>query len=156
MVGAKAGEGGSGSSWECFPDSYVTPDNANTNDDAQRGKIYGVELISADPPFDSSKEGKAILCSVCQLYTRNAIVMVPGTHTCPSGYTEQYKGYIVAAGSSSNNIPQDYVCLDENVDVGTESGNNQAKAYPVQVKCGALDCGTYPDNAEIKCIVCST
>lgn len=159
MTGAKYGEVGSGSDWQCFPPSLSPPALSSVTSDASRGKLYGVRLIvsNAGPPFDSSKNDKIITCSICQLYTRTSVLMIPGTATCPTGFTTQYTGYIVTAGSLSTGVTQPYVCLDENVIVGADNvtSSDSGRAYPAQIKCGALDCGTYPDNAEVKCAVCT-
>lgn len=159
MVGGKSGStGGSGSDYICFPTSYTPPSNVDSYQNAERGKIYGVELqsSSSDIPFGTSSDQKPPACAVCHALSAKAIVTVPGKWTCPTGFEVEYTGYLVSEGSADSQTAKGFACLDSSpAFVTTTSQSDQAKVYAVQVNCGTLDCSTYTDHAKLKCAVCS-
>ena len=93
-------------------------------------------------------------CAVCLVPLSNTI-MVPGTDLCPSGWTLQYWGFLVAA--KTHLYPSDYMCLAQDPE-----GNLFVRItetmdfYTVAAWCnGGLRCPPYLWSKTILCAICS-
>ena len=130
--------------------------------DSYRGLIYSVEYeTNSFPPF-ASKHDHDVPCAVCRAGNRGSLVTIPAMMTCPSGWTNEYSGYLMTSYYEHNR--QDIVCVDrfpESVPGGDDSVSG-ALFYPVEVRCrpgnvasGNLPCSSYPDGHELSCVVCT-
>ncbi|CAH1793193.1 unnamed protein product [Owenia fusiformis] len=93
-------------------------------------------------------------CVVCQI-PRNT-VMIPAKRTCPSGWTSEFNGYLVAE-HYSHPSNKEFVCMDDAPEAltGGHENRNGALFYSVQSVCGSLPCPKYVNGRELTCVVCS-
>ena len=82
--------------------------------------------------------------------------MMPARNDCPSGWTEEYDGYLMAE-YYSHGRQSDYICVDENAEYvhGTRANRDGALLYPVEARCGSLPCRPYVSGRELTCAVCT-
>ena len=83
--------------------------------------------------------------------------MIPASITCPTSWTEEYKGYLMAehANHKCNAV---YECVDQQAEniPGTQCDTNGALFYHVVGACGAgLPCPPFVKNKVIACVVCT-
>ena len=126
-------------------------------------KVLGVEyeLYGAAPGdttafFHKNLHEEDAPCSVCRS-TRSTVLMIPGRNQCYSGWTLEYKGYLVA-GYYGHAAATEYVCLDDNPEVipGGHADEDGSLFYMVEGRCGrSLTCPPYVDGRELTCVVCS-
>lgn len=110
--------------------------------------IYGVAPLVGLQNLDGT-------CVVCEV-PRSSQVMIPGRISCPTGYTLEYNGYIMANHSTQQR--SSFVCVDAVPELAGSSANNDGNLwYPTEVECGSLPCSAtgYVQNREITCAVCS-
>ena len=112
-------------------------------------KIYGAEFeLIAD------KLNYEVPCSVCRA-AHSSTVMIPGTQTCPPGWTVQYWGHLTG-GYYGDHTPGDYLCVD-NTPEGLGAGGNEdgALLFYTVAACGSLPCPPYVNGRVVTCVVCS-
>jgi len=71
-------------------------------------------------------------CAVCEAVGRGSALMIPGTHVCPSGWIQEYQGYLMS--QYYDYYRTEFICVDgspEAVDGGS-SGTNGALLYHVR------------------------
>ena len=95
-------------------------------------------------------------CAVCGT-TRNKVLMIPGTITCPLGWTREYYGYIM---TQRKDIQQksEFICVDGQPDGLPGSAGHTEPAgelFRVEAVCGIIPCPPYNDYKEITCAVCT-
>ena len=86
--------------------------------------------------------------------------MIPGKRTCPSSWTKEYSGYLMADfyDHKHNSV---YECIDEEMDGISNNGSATSKGarmYHVIVSCGSghgLPCPPYEQNKSLTCVVCT-
>jgi len=89
--------------------------------------------------------------------------MIPGTHVCPAGWTQEYHGYLMSQYAIETEVPRyrtEYICVDgspeESIKPPGQSGqDNQSVFYYVRAKCGSLRCPPYKEDREVTCVVCT-
>ncbi len=94
-------------------------------------------------------------CAVCEADSRSMKLMIPARNVCPSGWTMEYNGYLMAENASHKRT--EYVCVDANPTAllrGTR-GQHGALLYFVEGRCGSLPCGPYVEGYELTCAVCT-
>ena len=94
-------------------------------------------------------------CALCHMTARRAVFMLPGRYECPSGWTREYHGYLVAAHHKHHRSM--FECMDiaaEKVD-GGHANHDGALFYHVEPRCGSLPCPRYENTKEMTCAVCS-
>ena len=128
-------------------------------------RVYGVEYEfftghGSDIPRHSAFFGKNLIdqdvpCSVCES-PRTKVLMIPGRNSCYTGWTLEYKGYLVA-GDFGHASATEYICLDKDPEfnVGGHNNDNGALLYFVEAVCGSLECPPYTNGRELTCAVCS-
>jgi hypothetical protein len=83
--------------------------------------------------------------------------MIPATTTCPTSWTKEYAGYLMAElPSHKRNIV--YECVDSNPESipGSAGEDHVATLYFVVVSCGyGVPCPPYTSNKAITCVVCT-
>ncbi len=63
--------------------------------------------------------------------------MIPGRISCPTGYTLEYNGYIMA--NYYQHQRSDFVCVDAAPELAGSSANNDGNLwYPTEIECGSL------------------
>lgn len=99
------------------------------------------------------EDDRNALCAVCRANLATTI-MVPGTYNCPSGWTEQYYGYLMA--QYYHYYASEFICVDYRKEGRSVSSNSAGSyLYYTLTECGTLPCGPYIDNTAMRCVVCS-
>jgi hypothetical protein len=84
--------------------------------------------------------------------------MVPVTNVCPSGWTQEYTGFIMAQDGLDNRSGTEYICVDAAIEglMGTANTNNDEHVlYFTKTYCGSLSCPPFVNNQVAPCVVCS-
>ena len=120
--------------------------------------MYGTEYeVSAFPNmFPRNLHDHDAPCAVCHTESRGSHLMIPGRNICPSGWTLEYKGYLMSAFYSHKGRTQ-FICVDANAEgtTGSHSSNDGALLYFVESQCGSLPCPPYANGKELPCAVCT-
>jgi len=153
IAGKHYTHGGSGSNTLCLTDQ---PTWAEFNAGNQNGALlYGAEIEANGYGLASmvSKHDTDARCVVCETAKSQAL-MVPGTQVCPSGWTLQYSGYIMA--NEYQQSASEFLCMDASPDfAGSPTSLNGTLFYPTEAECGSLPCLPYVQDREITCAVCA-
>ena len=96
-------------------------------------------------------------CAVCMTTTRSSQIMIPGTYQCPTGWTREYYGYLMAGFNRSNRPTKTFVCVDSNPESipGSGADTDPAIMYHVEAGCNGLPCPPYDSQKELTCVVCT-
>ena len=81
--------------------------------------------------------------------------MIPAKVTCPTGWTKEYEGWLMAQHYSHQ--ASNYVCVDKEQEVlsGGSADHNGGLLFIVEVVCGSLPCPPYHNGYELMCVVCT-
>ncbi|XP_078665811.1 uncharacterized protein LOC144908150 [Branchiostoma floridae x Branchiostoma belcheri] len=144
-----------GANYVCLPKN---PEWGNFKSGNQGNSyIYGAEYqVYYSNPFQTQGlDNHDVPCAVCHVPTRGAQVMIPARLSCPSGWTREYKGYLMA--ERFNHKRSEFVCVDEQPEVRPSGQANVDGAlfYPVDARCGSLPCPPYVEGHELTCVVCT-
>ena len=157
MGGSRYKDPGSGANLLCLPHD---PEYLKTQQGVQAGRarIYSAEF---EAPGQTMHNGD-LPCAVCIVPQRGNMLMIPAKYTCPSGWTSEYRGYLMAERFDYKR--GEYICMDELAEaraggsVGNEDG---ALLHHVEGRCpqggglGNLPCLPYVDGLELTCVVCT-
>lgn len=152
--GSNYQHGGSGSNLLCLS---LSPTWNDFNDNDQNGAlVYGAEYETSGYGISSlaSLHDREIPCAVCMRERANVSFMLPGSSVCPSGFTREYPGYLMATHYTQTK--SEFVCLDQGAtSIGNPTNLNGALLLPTEAECGSLPCLPYVQNRELTCSVCS-
>ena len=158
VAGSHHDQSGGGSNPQCLPldPEFLTPISGNQN---YRALIYGAEYetLTDSNSHVHGRHNLEIPCAVCHISNRTALYMIPAKYTCPTGWTREYYGYLMAEATVGNRHRSQYICMDNNLK-GVNSplaDNNEAVFYFVEGRCGSLPCPPYNSTNELSCVVCS-
>eukprot|EP00045_Choanoeca_perplexa_P018407 m.290873 g.290873 ORF g.290873 m.290873 type:complete len:3950 (+) comp17810_c0_seq1:79-11928(+) len=130
---------------------------AGSTSDNSGSQIYPAELEFSRWPFLSSFHNYEMRCAVCAPPAANKhTFMLPGTTSCPSGYQENYDGYLVTSHRSHKRLQA--ICMDQNpVKYGSSGSVNGMLLYFVETMGGADALSTdYIASREVTCVSCSS
>jgi len=145
---------GGGVNYLCLPHK---PKYDRHNDGYQdSGYVYGTEYELQFNPFKTNLHNYEAPCVVCYVKSRGSMLMTPARNDCPSGWTEEYQGYLMT-GYHNHRKQRDFICVDKDAEYVPGSGANQngALLYPVEGRCGSLPCLPYVNAWELTCAVCT-
>ena len=151
--GAHYSHPGTAADYICLPEN---PEYYSSSSSASFvGLVYGSEYETWDGPLDNLKD-QNVPCAVCYA-ERNAQIMVPAKITCPSQWTREYNGYLMAAyfGHAS---AKNFVCLDVNAQPVRGEARSTDGAFFCNTRLGdclGLDCPPYDTKKELACVVCT-
>ena len=99
-------------------------------------QLYGAEYEARGGQALEGIKSQNIPCAVCEVSTRSKHLMVPGTYQCPTGWTQEYSGWLMSADKDHNGRTM-FVCLDKDPEVipGHQHDTNGALMYPVEAEC---------------------
>lgn len=144
---------GGGYNPQCFPDNpeYLeTRANAHSN-------VRGGEYENQHGTVLSDIRQENIPCAVCQAYDgRMSHLMIPGQVRCPSSWTTEYAGYLMAGRAT--NRRSEFICVDKDTQVvkGFDSNRDGELMFHVGIDCRTFgSCPPYKDSAELACVVCT-
>ena len=144
-----------GVNYLCLPDSprYGRYKGGGTNG----GYVYGTEYqLNYFNPFRRNLHDHDAPCAVCFASSRSSVLMMPARNDCPSGWTEEYHGYLMAE-KDDHRKSSEYICVDENAEAvpGSGADRNGALLYTVETHwCRSSRC-SYVDGRELTCAVCT-
>ena len=159
-------ENGGGANYLCLPND---PQPLETTPGVQgdRAKLYGVDyhfqpdqsnvlnnVSTHNPP-----------CAVCYTSQRETVLMLPAKHTCPSSWTLEYAGYLVAEYHNHNSqvvfecMDKDPECVPGTVGWNRPNGNPRHGGFffftEVSVCDAGIPCPPYSEGMELSCAVCT-
>ena len=150
--GSRFSNSGGGANYLCLPNipEYLVD---GIPGDTYFSYLYGAEY---DHPRFASHDHN-VPCAVCYTSQRASKLMIPAKITCPSSWTEEYEGYLMAERHShpKNAV---YECVDKNAEYipGSYANVNGALFYHVIATCGTgLPCPPYVTTKTITCVVCT-
>ena len=110
----------------------------STNVPPKYSYMYGAEYEVVDGIFPGKHEHN-VPCAVCYTSTKSVKLMIPARTSCPSSWTREYKGYLMAARHvhAKNTV---YECVDEAPEsiAGSHSNVNGALFYFTLTTCTGL------------------
>ena len=82
--------------------------------------------------------------------------MIPAKITCPTTWTTEYQGYLMAERSNHKRNAV-YECVDKDAKgiPGSIANTDGALFYHVQAQCNGLLCPPYDRVKELACVVCT-
>ena len=101
---------GGGGEFICLPNN---PKYDQYKDGFQSNSyIYGTEYeVNSYNPFKNNLHDHDAPCVVCYVQSRATQLVIPARNDCPSGWTEEYHGYLVA-GYHSHKHSTNFLCID--------------------------------------------
>ena len=117
--------------------------------------LRGAEYWPPTQPL-ASNQGHNMPCAVCYASTRDTILMIPAKLACPTHWTTEYTGYLMAGSISYERTL--FECIDhqpESVSGLNVSDSNNAFYYHVEATCNSLSCPPYDAEKELTCVVCT-
>ena len=147
-------QSGGGSNPQCLPlnPNYLTTQTARTGLVAD---MHGAEYETKPFSFSNRVHDHVVVCAVCYV-SRSAVHMIPARYTCPTGWTTEYYGYLMAECWSHNR--SQYTCVDKvfKTVFGTGADRDGLTFYPVQARCtGSLLCPPFEETKVLSCAVCT-
>ena len=160
VAGSWYTETGGGANYLCLPEQ---PENSTYTAGSQGGRalLYGAEYETGLTEPDefgplSSVNDHNVPCAVCYTSTRETVLMIPARLTCPSSWTREYYGYLMA---SRNNWSRTmFECVDISPESVPDSTANTHGTvfYHTEVRCGyGIPCPPYDAVKEVVCAVCT-
>ena len=120
--------------------------------------MYGAEyqVSGGFNPFKKYFHDYDAVCAVCFAKSRGAMLMMPARNDCPSGWTEEYHGYLMTE-YYNHKKQRDYICVDEDAEYvpGSQANQDGALLYLVEGTRGSLPCNPYANGRELTCAVCT-
>ena len=119
--------------------------------------LRGAEYRTTSGQPLNSREGHNMPCAVCCTSTRSKLLVIPAKLTCPTNWTTEYTGYLMAAHYSHNGRTL-FECVDDQPESvpglnGRDSDN--AIYYHAEATCNSLSCPPYDSEKELTCAVCT-
>ena len=139
----------------CLPND---PDHLQYQSGVQgRAYIGGVQYYYTGFPSLSFLNHHNVPCAVCYVVNRSVAVMIPAKTQCPTHWTLEYVGYLMA-GRHDHGGRSMYECVDkdsESVPGLNAHSNPTALFHLVEPYCNGLSCPPYDDDKELTCVVCT-
>ena len=153
-------EKGGGANYLCLPEQ---PQYSTFTTGVQTGRayLYGAEYQTGSPhhadtgPFHSVAQHN-VPCAVCYTSTRETVVMIPARLTCPSSWTREYYGYLMANWVGHRRTM--FECVDQSPQSvpGSSANTEETLFYHTEVKCNyGIPCPPYDTQKEVTCVVCT-
>ena len=147
-------DSGGGTNKLCLPEEPEY--HGSYQSDFQGGFLHGAEYrASGGQPF-SSMNGHGVPCAVCYVSTRAAFLMIPARISCPSSWTREYHGSLMA--EHILNHRSSFECVDGNAESvpGSSGIVSGALFYHAESRCiTGLPCPPYVSGREVNCVVCT-
>ena len=116
--------------WTIFAFHRYSDGNQDT------GYVFGTEYVVGSYsgyPFRRNLHYHEAPCVVCYVKSRGSILMMPARNDRPSGWTEEYHGYLMTAYYGHNN-QKDFVCVDKDPEYVPGSQDNKKVPYCTTLK----------------------
>ena len=144
---------GGGSNYLCLPDTpqYTL---SYTPGSQSYSEIHGAEY---ERPTVGTNEHN-VPCALCSASTRIGVLMIPAWTSCPTGWTEEYEGYLMSEASlHATHSRTRFECVDKDQEslAGSQPNTNGALFYHVEANCNGIPCPPYNNYKELTCVVCT-
>ena len=152
--GSHYSHSGGGSNPQCLP---LDPNYLNYQPGLQTNSyIYGAEYTLTNHIVPNSYDTD-VPCAVCFVPTRTALYVIPAKYTCPSNWTTEYYGYLMAERNLPTHYRSQYTCVDKLLKpvIGTHHNHDGLLFLFVEGRCGSLPCPPYEETKELTCAVCT-
>ncbi|XP_078618257.1 uncharacterized protein LOC144885917 [Branchiostoma floridae x Branchiostoma japonicum] len=150
-------QSGGGANYVCLPKGpeWGVFTDGNQGSAYMSGAEYQVDEFGNSPFQGASLHDHDVPCAVCHVASRGSKLMIPARLSCPSGWTREYKGYLMT--NHYNYHRTEFVCMDGEPETrpGGHGNHNGALFYPVEGNCGSLPCPNYVQGRELTCVVCT-
>jgi hypothetical protein len=155
---------GGGANYLCMPqDPQYSPTLTYRHGQTDATNGYASRIYRAEYEFPlQGTHNHNVPCAVCHVLTRPSVMMIPAKYRCPSTWTREYYGYIMAeykGSSSSVRGPTMFECVDQDQESLRNSvgDHNGVLFYHTEASCssGQLPCPPYDQNKELNCVVCT-
>ena len=148
---------GGGANYLCLPEQ---PQYSTYTAGVQGGRalLYGAEYQTTggdNGPLRSFHDHN-VPCAVCYNSTRETVLMIPARITCPSSWTREYYGYLMAEYHGFHRST--FECVDHSPQSipGSATDTDGALFYHTEVKCNrGIPCPPYDEQKEVTCVVCT-
>ena len=152
-------EKGGGANYLCLPEQPQYSTYTAGIQTRGRAFLYGAEYQTGSPhpaeigPLNSVSQHN-VPCAVCYTSTRETVVMIPAQYTCPSSWTREYYGYLMANLYNTRTM---FECVDNSPESvpGSAANVDGSLFYHVEVKCSGIPCPPYDAQKEVTCAVCT-
>ena len=146
---------GGGANKLCLPDypEYLSYDPGFQDS----GYLHGAEYeIYGSQPLREVRDHN-VPCAVCHVATRGTVIVVPARASCPSSWTREYYGYLMAERSRFEHHRSIFECVDVDPESipGSYGNENGALFMHTETTCNGLPCPPYVEGREITCAVCT-
>ena len=146
---------GGGSNPQCLP---LDPNFLTPNSGAQhRAYMYGAEYRTHTDSnnYLHGRNNADVPYAVCHVSNRTAVYMVPAKYTCPTGWTREYYGYLMA--EYYDDYRSQFVCADISLKQvpGTPRFNGGWHLHFVEGRRGSLPYPPYDATNELSCAICT-
>ena len=154
--GSQHSHPGGGSNPQCLPldPNFLTEISGSQ---VLRALMYGAEYetYTDSNSHIHGRQNTDVPCAVCHVSNRTAVYMVPANYTCPSGWTREYYGYLMAQYFNSHH--SQFTCVDTAFkSVAASSADKFGLLfYFAEGRCGTLPCPPYDNTKELSCAVCT-
>ena len=150
-AGSHYSQSGGGANYVCITKN---PSYLSSTVPGEYPLLYGSEY---QYPVINSLHDHNVSCAVCYTSARSSKLMIPGETTCPSMWTQEYVGYLMAdLHTHKRNVVYECVDNDSEAVPGGQADTNGALFYHVGAVCGiGLPCPPYVANRPITCVVCT-
>ena len=157
--GSHFNQGGGGSNPQCLPldPNFLAP---ISGEQQFRALMHGAEYETHT--YSSShvhgRHDHEVPCAVCHVSNRTAVYMVPAKYTCPTGWTREYYGYLMADFTHNVHRRSHFTCMDTALKPANGSLVTDLDGldfYFVEGRCGSLPCSPYDKTRELSCSVCT-
>ena len=153
-------EKGGGANYLCLPND-PQPLETTHGIDSDRAKLYGVEydLSSGSLNILASVKTHNAPCVVCYTSQRATVLTMPGKPTCPSSWTLEYAGYLVADRFNHNRVM--FECMDKEPEcipgsAGWINGWGGLFKFTEVASCTVgIPCPPYSHGMELSCAMCT-
>ena len=148
---------GGGANYLCLPEQ---PQYSTYTAGVQGGRayLYGAEYQTRggdNGPLRSFHDHN-VPCAVCYTSSRETIVMIPARLTCPSSWTREYYGYLMAEYHGHHRTTFECVDISPQSIPGSIASTDGALFYHTEVKCNhGIPCPPYDTQKEVTCVVCT-
>ena len=146
---------GGAANYLCLPDD---PDQVPYESGVQgESYIAGVDYWFESRQPLASRNYHNAPCAVCYVPTRITAVMIPAKTQCPTNWTLEYIGYLMAEYRDHSRTMFECVDNDPESLPGLESDNHprDARFHLVEPYCDGLLCPPYNTQKELACVVCT-
>ncbi len=140
---------GGGANYLCLPKDPQYSKNGVPSSSYLYGSEYENTLVGT--------HDHNVPCTVCYVATRATTLMIPAHTTCPTSWTKEYQGYLMAEYYKHARSAV-YECVDEGAEsvAGSAANTNGARFYHVVATCGhGLPCPPFVTTKTITCVVCT-